>query len=161
MRCAGWRARTLLFVSASLSVCPLLASTSSVLRINSVIKRYKPLLMLMDEHPHPLQTPTLFCRRTPALARPRLRSRAARKNKTAPHRTPHTTQHHNTKTTPQASRQDVPDELAQLDDYEVVPDDNPDAAAAPAASQDALTDDDGVPDDEEEGEDLLGDNMYK
>lgn len=49
--------------------------------------------------------------------------------------------------------------MAQLDDYERVPDDNPDAAG-PTPSQD-VTDDDGAPEDEEEGEDLLGDNMYK
>jgi hypothetical protein len=49
--------------------------------------------------------------------------------------------------------------MAQLDDFVPVPDDNPDAGAA---SQDVTDDDDDGPaDDEDEGEDLLGDNMHK
>lgn len=48
--------------------------------------------------------------------------------------------------------------MAQLDDFVPVPDADPDAGGAP--SQDVTEDDDG-PEDEEEGEDLLGDNMIK
>ncbi|KAI8464621.1 MAG: MCM2/3/5 family-domain-containing protein [Monoraphidium minutum] len=45
------------------------------------------------------------------------------------------------------------DDMAQLDDFVPVPDDNPDAAGA--ASQDVTDDEDALPAEEEEGEDLL------
>ena len=47
---------------------------------------------------------------------------------------------------------------AQLDDFEPVPDDNPDAPGA--ASQDVTDDEDALPAEEEEGEDLM-ENMEK